>query len=112
MEKKQNILKYRERLDQTLALPDLVSENSVEALINHQLLHSSPCEIEGWFLVFWPDGFHFIGTFRVEVVVYKSGEILFSFVCARARACFPPFPPFAQQFPVTQIPGPLSGRIP
>eukprot|EP00268_Persea_americana_P033531 TRINITY_DN3318_c0_g1_i3.p1 TRINITY_DN3318_c0_g1~~TRINITY_DN3318_c0_g1_i3.p1 ORF type:complete len:178 (+),score=26.31 TRINITY_DN3318_c0_g1_i3:168-701(+) len=47
MEKKQNILKYRERLDQTLALPDLVSENSVEALINHQLLHSSPCEIEG-----------------------------------------------------------------
>lgn len=86
MEKKQNILKYRERLDQTLALPDLVSENSVKALINHQLLHSSPCEIEGWFFI-WPDGFHFIGTFRVEVLVHESGELIVFFHVLCCAVC-------------------------
>lgn len=47
MEKKQIILELRERLDKTLALPDLVNEESIKSLVENQLLRSSLSGMEG-----------------------------------------------------------------
>lgn len=41
MDKKQKILELRERLDRTLAMPDLVNEESIKSLVKDQLLRSS-----------------------------------------------------------------------
>ncbi|KAJ1697074.1 hypothetical protein LUZ63_005586 [Rhynchospora breviuscula] len=40
MEKKKKIVEQRERLDRTLALPDLVDKNSIRSLVKFQLLRS------------------------------------------------------------------------
>ncbi|XP_072972283.1 uncharacterized protein [Typha angustifolia] len=47
MEKKQKILEPRERLDKTLALPDLVNVESIKSLVRDQLSHSSLPGTEG-----------------------------------------------------------------
>jgi len=47
MDKKQKILELRERLDKTLAMPDLVNEESIKSLVKDQLLRSSFCGNEG-----------------------------------------------------------------
>ncbi|KAF7818877.1 uncharacterized protein G2W53_024332 [Senna tora] len=47
MEKKGNIVLYRERLDKTLALPDLTNEETLKTLVKTQL-HSSEQKIEGF----------------------------------------------------------------
>ncbi|KAF5473964.1 hypothetical protein F2P56_005910 [Juglans regia] len=47
MEKKQKITQYRERLDKTLALPDLANKETLETLVKNQLLHSSEDETNG-----------------------------------------------------------------
>lgn len=47
MDKKQNILEFRGRLDDTLAMPDLVNEESIRSLVKNQLLHSSLLGNEG-----------------------------------------------------------------
>ncbi|KAJ7975894.1 Polyketide cyclase/dehydrase and lipid transport superfamily protein [Quillaja saponaria] len=47
MEKKQNITQYRERLDKTLASPDLKNKEILKTLIQKQLCHSSGQELEG-----------------------------------------------------------------
>ncbi|XP_020268419.1 uncharacterized protein LOC109843869 isoform X2 [Asparagus officinalis] len=47
MEKKQKILESRERLDKTLALPDLVNEDSIKSLVKNQLLRSCSSREEG-----------------------------------------------------------------
>ncbi|KAG1333898.1 hypothetical protein COCNU_03G000170 [Cocos nucifera] len=41
MEKKQKVQELRERLDQTLALPDLANEELIKSLVKNQLLRSS-----------------------------------------------------------------------
>ncbi|KAE8125254.1 hypothetical protein FH972_020085 [Carpinus fangiana] len=47
MEKRQKITQYRERLDKTLASPDLTNEDTLKTLVKNQLLHSSKDEIKG-----------------------------------------------------------------
>ncbi|KAL3029780.1 hypothetical protein AAZX31_03G184000 [Glycine max] len=47
MVKKGNIVQYRERLDNTLALPDLTNEQTLKTLVKSQLQRSSEVEIEG-----------------------------------------------------------------
>ncbi|KAG4916544.1 hypothetical protein GLYMA_19G201300v4 [Glycine max] len=47
MVKKGNIVQYRERLDNTLALPDLTNEQILKTLVKSQLQRSSEVEIEG-----------------------------------------------------------------
>ena len=47
MEKKREIVQYRERLDRTLASPDLTNDHMLKTLVKSQLLHSSKQEIEG-----------------------------------------------------------------
>ncbi|KAJ7971344.1 Polyketide cyclase/dehydrase and lipid transport superfamily protein [Quillaja saponaria] len=47
METKQEIIQYRERLDKTLASPDLKNKDILQTLIKKQLLHSSGQELEG-----------------------------------------------------------------
>lgn len=47
MEKKQKITQYRERLDKTLALPDLENKETLKTLVKNQLLHSSEDETNG-----------------------------------------------------------------
>lgn len=49
MEKKQKITQYRERLDKTLASPDLTNEDTLKTLVKNQLLHSSKDEIKGYY---------------------------------------------------------------
>ncbi|KAK7244766.1 hypothetical protein RIF29_39592 [Crotalaria pallida] len=46
MEKKRKIVQYRERLDKTLASPDLTNDQMLKRLIKSQLLNSSHQEIE------------------------------------------------------------------
>lgn len=41
MDKKQNVLELRDRLDKTLAMPDLLNEESIRSLIKDQLLRAS-----------------------------------------------------------------------
>ncbi|XP_008790239.2 uncharacterized protein LOC103707495 [Phoenix dactylifera] len=47
MEKKQKVLELRERLDKTLALPDLANEESIKSLVTKQLLRSSWSGMKG-----------------------------------------------------------------
>lgn len=47
MEKKQKITQYRERLDKTLALPDLANKETLETLVKNQLLRFSEDETNG-----------------------------------------------------------------
>jgi len=47
MVKKGNIVQYRERLDKSLALPDLTDEQILKTLVKSQLQGSSKVEIEG-----------------------------------------------------------------
>lgn len=47
MEKKRKILEQRERLDETLALPDLANEEYIKSLVKNQLLQSSSSHFEG-----------------------------------------------------------------
>ncbi|URE18025.1 hypothetical protein MUK42_13188 [Musa troglodytarum] len=47
MEKKRKILEQRERLDKTLALPDLANEEYIKSLVKNQLLQSSLSHFEG-----------------------------------------------------------------
>lgn len=47
MEKKQNITQYRERLNKTLASPDLTDEETLKTLVKSQLLRSSEDEAKG-----------------------------------------------------------------
>jgi hypothetical protein len=49
MEKRQKITQYRERLDKTLASPDLTNEDTLKTLVKNQLLHSSKDEIKGYY---------------------------------------------------------------
>ncbi|KAJ1378564.1 START-like domain superfamily [Sesbania bispinosa] len=48
MEKKRKIVQYRERLDRTLASPDLTNDETLKKLVKSQLLPSSEPEIEGY----------------------------------------------------------------
>ncbi|KAL5806376.1 hypothetical protein ACOSQ4_029109 [Xanthoceras sorbifolium] len=48
MEGKRKISQYRERLDKTLASPELTDEERLKTLIKNQLLHSSQDEIGGF----------------------------------------------------------------
>lgn len=41
MEKRKEILELRDRLDRTLALPDLADEDSLRSLVKKQILKSS-----------------------------------------------------------------------
>ena len=41
MEKRKRVLELRDRLDRTLALPDLAEESSLRALVKKQILASS-----------------------------------------------------------------------
>ncbi|KAI4300600.1 hypothetical protein L6164_033957 [Bauhinia variegata] len=47
MEKERKIVQYRERLDRTLASPDLTNKEILQTLVGKQLLRSSEQEIEG-----------------------------------------------------------------
>ncbi|RDX76462.1 Dihydroneopterin aldolase 2 [Mucuna pruriens] len=47
MAKKGNIVQYRQRLDNTLALPDLTNHHILKTLVKSQLQRSSKVEIEG-----------------------------------------------------------------
>ncbi|KAL9332170.1 hypothetical protein ACSQ67_001780 [Phaseolus vulgaris] len=47
MVKKGNIVQYRERLDKTLALPDLTNDQILKTLVKSQLQRSSKVEMEG-----------------------------------------------------------------
>lgn len=47
MEKKPKITQYRERLDKTLASPDLTNKETLKALVKNQLLHSWGDETKG-----------------------------------------------------------------
>ncbi|KAL5067523.1 hypothetical protein RYX36_018410 [Vicia faba] len=48
MEKKRKIVQYRERLDRTLALPDLTNVEMLKNLVKSQLIHLSEQEDEGY----------------------------------------------------------------
>ncbi|MED6182475.1 hypothetical protein PIB30_028741 [Stylosanthes scabra] len=48
MEKKQKIVQYRERLDRTLASPDLTNDSMLKKLVESQLVCSSEQEVEGY----------------------------------------------------------------
>ncbi|KAJ1390661.1 START-like domain superfamily [Sesbania bispinosa] len=48
MVKKRNIVQYRERLDKTLASPDLTNDQILKTLVESQLQRSSQLEIEGY----------------------------------------------------------------
>lgn len=48
MEKKSKITQYRERLDKTLASPDLKNEERLKTLVKDQLLHSTKDETKGY----------------------------------------------------------------
>ncbi|XP_047163401.1 uncharacterized protein LOC124833068 [Vigna umbellata] len=48
MEKKRKIVQYRERLDRTLASPDLTNDGLLKKLVRSQLLLSSEPEVEGY----------------------------------------------------------------
>ncbi|TXG58107.1 hypothetical protein EZV62_015936 [Acer yangbiense] len=48
MEKKRKISQYRERLDKTLASPELTNKETLKTLVKNQLLHSSQDEIGGF----------------------------------------------------------------
>ncbi|XP_057743516.1 uncharacterized protein LOC130961581 [Arachis stenosperma] len=48
MEKKQKIVQYRERLDRTLASPDLTNDEMLKKLVESQLVCSSEQEVEGY----------------------------------------------------------------
>ncbi|KAE9621723.1 putative START-like domain-containing protein [Lupinus albus] len=48
MEKKRNIVQYRERLEKTLASPDLTNDQMLKTLVESQVLRSSGQEIEGY----------------------------------------------------------------
>ncbi|XP_057438936.1 uncharacterized protein LOC130730831 [Lotus japonicus] len=48
MAKKRHIVQYRERLDRTLASPDLTNGEMLKTLVKSQLLRSSQFEIEGY----------------------------------------------------------------
>lgn len=41
MEKRKRVLELRDRLDRTLAMPDLADESSLKALVKKQILASS-----------------------------------------------------------------------
>ncbi|TKY53188.1 hypothetical protein E2542_SST24712 [Spatholobus suberectus] len=60
MEKKRKIVQYRERLDRTLASPDLTNEEILKKLVRSQLLPSSEPEVEG---------------FRDKLVETKTAEV-------------------------------------
>lgn len=60
MENKRKIVQYRERLDKTLALPDLTNEEKLKTVVKNQL-HSSEQEIEGYCIPY----FHF-KLFRLQ----------------------------------------------
>ena len=47
MEKKRKIVQYRERLDRTLASPDLANDEMLKKLVGSQLPPSSEPEVEG-----------------------------------------------------------------
>jgi len=47
MEKKRKIVQYREKLDKTLASPDLTNVEILKKLVKSQLLPSSELEDEG-----------------------------------------------------------------
>lgn len=47
MEKKRKIVQYRERLDRTLASPDLTNDEILKKLVGSQLPPSSEPEVEG-----------------------------------------------------------------
>jgi len=47
MEKKRKIVQYRERLDRTLASPDLTNDDLLKKLVRSQLLPSPEPEVEG-----------------------------------------------------------------
>lgn len=47
MEKTQKITQYRERLDKTLASPNLTNKEALKLLVKNQLIRSSKNEIEG-----------------------------------------------------------------
>lgn len=47
MEKKPKIVQYRERLDRTLASPDLTNDEMLKKLVESQLICSSEPEVEG-----------------------------------------------------------------
>lgn len=47
MGKNGKISEYRERLDRTLASPDLTNDDALKTLLRNQLLRSSPNENEG-----------------------------------------------------------------
>lgn len=48
MEKTSKITQYRERLDKTLASPDLKNGERLKTLVKDQLLHSTKDETKGY----------------------------------------------------------------
>ncbi|XP_024633118.1 uncharacterized protein [Medicago truncatula] len=62
MEKKRKIVQYRERLDKTLASPDLTNVEILKKLVKSQLLPSSELEDEG-------------GEYKEKFVEHKTAEI-------------------------------------
>lgn len=61
MEKKRKIVQYRERLDGTLASPDLTNDQMLKTLVKSQLQRSSQQEIEGNNIPWFP-----LNSFRQE----------------------------------------------
>lgn len=68
MEKKRNIVQYRERLDKTLASPDLINEETLKTLVKRQLCSS---EIEGFYII----AFEII---QVAVVIHELNATIIS----------------------------------
>lgn len=52
MEKKRKIVQYRERLDRTLASPDLTNVDILRKLVRSQLQPLSELEDEGYIITF------------------------------------------------------------
>ena len=50
MEKKRKVVQYRERLDKTLASPDLINEERLKTLFKNQLLRSPEQKLEGYYI--------------------------------------------------------------
>ena len=54
MEKKREIVQYRERLDKTLASPDLTNEEKLKNIVRNQFLSSySEQAIEGYYIPYF-----------------------------------------------------------
>lgn len=80
MDKKQQILEFRKRLDETLASPTLANDESLKSLVENQLLHSSSCQTEGWLIVGLCLCVLFLLNFIVEVhALMRFYLILFYF---------------------------------